>query len=34
MAWFRRQLKLEWIELKEGQSLGDVAALVKARLKA
>ncbi len=33
MTWFRRQLSLEWIELKPEDAPDAVAALVKARLK-
>ena len=33
MTWFRRQLSLEWIELKPADAPEAVAALVKARLK-
>lgn len=33
MTWFRRQLSLEWIELKPEDAPDAVAALVKARLR-
>jgi len=32
MTWFRRQLKLEWIELKPGDSTPAIAELVKTKL--
>jgi len=32
MTWFKRQLNLEWIELKPEDALDAVAALVKARI--
>jgi tRNA dimethylallyltransferase len=33
MTWFKRQMNLEWLELKPNDAPGAVAALVKARLK-
>jgi tRNA dimethylallyltransferase len=32
LTWFRRQMKLEWIELRAEETLDNVAALVKARI--
>jgi len=32
MTWFRRQMNLEWIEVKSGDTANDAAALVKALL--
>jgi tRNA dimethylallyltransferase len=32
MTWFKRQMNLEWLELKPGDAPDAAAALVKARL--
>ena len=32
MTWFRRQMNLEWIEVKSGDAASNAAALVKARI--
>jgi len=32
MTWFRRQLKLDWIELKPGDTTSAIAELVMARI--